>query len=61
MMNIPGYTIEHELGHGGMSTVYLAEQESLHRKVALKVMAPALAADRSFGERFLRRAGLSGG
>jgi serine/threonine-protein kinase PpkA len=55
-MNIPGYRIEHELGHGGMSTVYLAEQESLHRKVALKVMAPALAADRSFGERFLREA-----
>ncbi|MEZ4599564.1 MAG: SUMF1/EgtB/PvdO family nonheme iron enzyme [Syntrophotaleaceae bacterium] len=55
-MNIPGYTIERELGHGGMSTVYLAEQQSLHRKVALKVMAPALAADRSFGERFLREA-----
>lgn len=55
-MNIPGYRIEHELGHGGMSTVYLAVQESLHRRVALKVMAPALAADRSFGERFLREA-----
>ena len=52
-MNIPGYQIERELGHGGMSTVYLAVQESLGREVALKVMAPALAADRSFGERFL--------
>jgi hypothetical protein len=39
-----------------MSTVYLAEQESLGRMVALKVMAPALAADRNFGERFLREA-----
>ena len=28
-MNIPGYHIERELGHGGMSTVYLAVQESL--------------------------------
>ena len=55
-MNIPGYKIERELGHGGMSTVYLAEHESLHKKVALKVMEPALAADRSFGERFLREA-----
>ena len=53
-MNIPGYRIIREIGHGGMATVYLAVQESLGRQVALKVMAPALAADRNFGERFLR-------
>ncbi|THB69226.1 MAG: PEGA domain-containing protein [Gammaproteobacteria bacterium] len=53
-MDIPGYKIEKELGHGGMATVYLAEQESLERKVALKIMAPALAADPSFSERFLK-------
>lgn len=53
-MNIPGYQIIRELGHGGMATVYLAVQESLGRQVALKVMSPALAADRNFGERFLR-------
>ena len=53
-MNIPGYQIIREIGHGGMATVYLAVQESLGRQVALKVMAPALAADRNFGERFLR-------
>ncbi len=51
-MKIPGYRIEKEIGHGGMSTVYLAEQESLKRQVAIKVMSPALAADRTFGERF---------
>ena len=55
-MNIPGYRIERELAHGGMATVYLAVQESLARQVALKIMAPALAADRSFGERFLKEA-----
>ncbi|WP_158247327.1 protein kinase domain-containing protein, partial [Geothermobacter hydrogeniphilus] len=55
-MNIPGYRIEKEIAHGGMATVYLAVQESLDRPVALKVMAPALAADRSFGERFLKEA-----
>ena len=55
-MKIPGYQIEHEIGHGGMATVYLATQQSLGRKVALKVMSPALAADRTFGQRFQREA-----
>lgn len=54
--NIPGFSIQRELGHGGMATVYLALQESLRRLVALKVMAPALAADRNFSERFLKEA-----
>jgi serine/threonine-protein kinase PpkA len=51
---IPGYDIEGEIGEGAMATVYLATQRSLERKVALKVMAAALAADPSFCERFLR-------
>ena len=37
------YTIERELGAGGMATVYLAEDLKLHRKVALKVLRPELA------------------
>ncbi|SDG37319.1 serine/threonine-protein kinase PpkA [Pseudomonas benzenivorans] len=53
-IEIPGYQIERELGDGAMATVYLATQRSLERKVALKIMAAALAADRSFCERFLR-------
>ncbi len=53
-MNIQGYQIERELGQGGMSTVYLATQESLHRHVALKIMSAALAADRTFAERFIK-------
>jgi serine/threonine protein kinase len=55
-MQIPGYTIEHEIGHGGMATVYLAVQNSLGRPVALKVMSAALAADRTFSERFIKEA-----
>ncbi|WP_460114174.1 serine/threonine-protein kinase [Pseudomonas sp. H3_G03] len=51
---IPGYDIEGEIGEGAMASVYLATQRSLERKVALKVMAAALAADPSFCERFLR-------
>ena len=39
-----------------MARVYLAIQSSLERRVALKVMAPALAADASFSKRFLREA-----
>ena len=55
-ISIPGYEIERELGVGGMARVYLAIQSSLERRVALKVMAPALAADASFSKRFLREA-----
>jgi serine/threonine-protein kinase PpkA len=53
-MDFPGYRIEREIGKGGMATVYLAIQESLHRLVALKVMEPRLAANENFAERFLK-------
>ncbi|MGH7581794.1 MAG: protein kinase domain-containing protein [Gemmatimonadales bacterium] len=47
------YTIERELGAGGMATVYLAEDLKHHRKVAIKVLREDLAA--SLGAaRFLR-------
>ncbi len=38
--HIPGYRIERIIGKGAMSTVYQAVQESLDRRVALKVLAP---------------------
>src|SRR5512132_3315202 len=47
------YKIERELGQGGMATVYLAEDLRHHRRVAIKVLRPDLAA--ALGtERFLR-------
>jgi serine/threonine-protein kinase len=47
-----GYTIERELGRGGLATVFLARDVKHHRHVALKVLDPELAA--SLGtERFL--------
>lgn len=55
-MDIPGYKIQSELGKGGMATVYMAIQESFGRPVAIKIMAPALMADESFGKRFIREA-----
>ncbi len=54
--SLPGYRLIRQLGQGGMATVYLAVQESVDREVALKVMSPFLASDRSFTERFLREA-----
>ncbi len=38
------YRIERELGEGGMATVYLAEDLKHHRRVAIKVLKPELAA-----------------
>src|SRR5204863_714870 len=46
------YTIEREIGRGGMATVYLAEDLKHHRKVALKVLRPELSAVLG-GDRFL--------
>ena len=47
------YTVERELGGGGMSRVFLAEETRFHRKVVIKVLAPELAAGLS-AERFER-------
>lgn len=38
------YRIERELGGGGMSTVFLAEDLALQRQVVVKVLSPSLAA-----------------
>ncbi len=49
----PTYTVDRELGRGGMATVYLAQDSKHDRVVALKVLHPELAA--SLGpDRFLR-------
>jgi len=53
---IPGYTIEKELGQGGMARVYLAMEEKLERKVALKVLLPGLTDDAKLIERFIKEA-----
>src|SRR5437016_5193637 len=54
------YTIERELGRGGMATVYLAQDLKHHRKVAIKVLKPELAAALGL-ERFLREIEIAAG
>lgn len=50
------YEVSRELGSGGMAEVYLARDDQLGRNIALKVMHPEYARDRSFIERFRREA-----
>lgn len=54
LLEIPGYRVHGQLGKGGMAEVYLATQESLHRKVAIKVLLRA--EDEAFSQRFVREA-----
>jgi streptogramin lyase len=54
-----GYRIDGVLGRGGMGVVYLANELALDRPVALKLIAPELADDSSFRERFLRESRLA--
>ncbi len=50
------FRIERVLGRGGMGVVYAAADEQLDRRIALKVMAPQLAANPVAKDRFLREA-----
>lgn len=50
------YSLERELGRGGMGIVYLAREVSLERLVAIKVLPPAYASRPELRERFLREA-----
>jgi serine/threonine protein kinase len=56
MIELPGYTIEKQLGRGGMARVYLARHNGLDRLVAIKVLSRDLIGDKSFSERFMREA-----
>src|SRR5687768_15667625 len=52
------YTIERELGGGGMSRVFVADEISLERRVVIKVVAPELVEGIS-AERFTREVRLA--
>src|ERR1041385_8106298 len=50
------YEIRSKIGEGGMGEVYLAQDTKLDRKVALKILPPDVAADRSRMNRFVQEA-----
>jgi serine/threonine-protein kinase len=47
------YVLDRQVGRGGMAVVYLAEDQRYHRRVAVKVLRPELAASLAV-DRFLR-------
>lgn len=55
------YSLERELGRGGMGIVYLARDVSLDRPVAIKLLPPDIAARPGLRERFLREARTAAG
>ena len=50
------YSIDRELGRGGMGIVYLAREVHLDRMVAIKLLPPERSADPTLRDRFLREA-----
>lgn len=53
---IGAYSIERELGHGGMADVYYAVHEGLQRPAAIKVLRASLATDEIHLQRFMQEA-----
>jgi tRNA A-37 threonylcarbamoyl transferase component Bud32 len=56
---VAGFRVKSSLGQGATGSVYLAEDTSTGERVALKVLAPELAQDERFRERFLRESRLA--
>jgi len=50
------YSLERELGRGGMGVVYLAREVQLDRYVAIKVLSEGLATQSALRDRFVREA-----
>ncbi len=58
--SVNGFEIIRLIGRGGMGNVYLANQLSMNRKVALKMLSPSLIQDREITHQFLNEIQVSG-
>lgn len=56
MTQLGTYTLHEELGHGGFAAVYRATHNTLKSEVAIKVLAAALAGDKTARQRFVQEA-----
>src|SRR5947207_9730210 len=57
---VAGFRLRSVIGEGAMGTVYIAEDVTSGRRVALKLLAPELARDERFRQRFLRESQVAG-
>jgi formylglycine-generating enzyme required for sulfatase activity/tRNA A-37 threonylcarbamoyl transferase component Bud32 len=54
VIEIPGYIIKGDISLGATASILLADQSSLDREVALKIMAPNLVGDKAHTQRFMQ-------
>ena len=59
-MKLGDFCIEKCLGVGGMGEVWLATQELLNRKVAIKILSPEIAQNENFVQRFYQETRIAG-
>ncbi len=58
---LAGFRVQALVGEGAMGAVYVAEDLAAGRRVALKLLAPELARDERFRQRFLRESSIAAG
>jgi len=54
VIEIPGYIIKGDISLGATASILLADQSSLDREVALKIMAAELVGDKAHTQRFMQ-------
>jgi len=58
VLQIPGYTIERQIGYGSMGVVYVARRNATNEKVAIKIVRPLVCTHKKAVEKFRREAAI---